>query len=75
MKTYPIKWNTAQLAFFVGLLSGRMGIGALRKIVSELQLPSDSPSVYFSLLIERIEPMIPADQWAGVVKNCERLFK
>jgi hypothetical protein len=77
MKTYPAKWNTAQLAFFLGVVGGRIGISALQKVIDDMRPVSanSSPSEYFVTLCSRVAWLIPLGDWNLIIDMCERSFK
>jgi hypothetical protein len=72
-KTYPSTWTTRQVAYFAGILTARIGIDELKRIVDE-RASAQPNQLYFSDLVEHLEPRISVDQWAGCVENCQRIF-
>jgi hypothetical protein len=74
MKYYPSEWNAQQLAYFAGLLSARIAIGTLEIMAKDCRDQGGNGKLGFGSLIERLEPQISADQWNGILENCERLF-
>jgi hypothetical protein len=76
-KTYPSNWITRQIAYFAGILSfhiaNREGVEAIGRILDE-RAAAQTQQVYFSDLVEHLEPLISADKWAGCVANCEKIF-
>jgi hypothetical protein len=72
-KTYPSTWTTRQIAYFCGILSAHIGRDALKRIVDECA-SAQPQQLYFSDLLEHLEPLISADKWRGCVENCQKIF-
>jgi hypothetical protein len=74
-KTHPENWTTREVAYFAGMLSARIGFGDLKQMVDECASANQNCHLYFADLVNRLEPLISADQWQGCVENCSKVFE
>ncbi|HWF06780.1 MAG TPA: hypothetical protein VHA06_24030 [Candidatus Angelobacter sp.] len=70
----PHDWSSAKLAFFAGLLSARMSIGDLNRLLNGNGNPPNTGE-YWAGFLRAIKPFIPEDRWQGCLETVERIFK
>jgi hypothetical protein len=74
MKWYPQNWSTRQVSFFAGVLSRKLELEQLKRLIDQCVQESHDRQLYFAPLVERIEPFIPKQEWDRCVADCSQIF-